>query len=340
MIASQSHFNSFESIELQSVVNPSSLTQNDINAFSVAKNKLSEIKVLLDRATAVDEVSSLPDQLVRQLSELKSDYLEKVNNIAKIHSIVGLSTNDVISQVNSSIAQINELHRQWFEIGSSNKALLTINAILSFDKSDTTSAKRKYESSITELGLAIEKANDLNRELEAKAAQSVVSNYAKIFEDEEGKNIRSSVIWLVVSLVLSGLLILGLIESYRLDWFQISEKVMTKDGEKIVLNLPNLISKLFLISFCVFIISFCFKQYSINKNLQTLNNHRKNALNSYKLFVDSIGKDDLASRNALMLQVAKAIYEHTNSGYLSIKQGDNSSPNVIEFTKFIGESKN
>lgn len=51
-----------------------------------------------------------------------------------------------------------------------------------------------------------------------------------------------------------------------------------------------------------------------DRHLQALNNHRKNALNSYELFVESIGKDDPISKNALMLQVGQSNLRKFHNG--------------------------
>ena len=54
--------------------------------------------------------------------------------------------------------------------------------------------------------------------------------------------------------------------------------------------------------------------------------------------MESINKEDYESRNSLMLQLAKAIYEQTSTGYINDKnQGVNSG--IIEITKMIGANK-
>jgi hypothetical protein len=45
-------------------------------------------------------------------------------------------------------------------------------------------------------------------------------------------------------------------------------------------------------------------------------------------------------RNALMLSVAKAIYEQSKSGYLNDKGEDSTSPSIIELTKLISNKEN
>jgi hypothetical protein len=121
--------------------------------------------------------------------------------------------------------------------------------------------------------------------------------------------------------------------SFRNDWFNITGN--SSDASKI--NYVNVIAKFFVFSLGIFAVNFCFKQYSIHRNLEELNRHRKNALKSFQLFSDSITSDP-ESRNALMLQVAKAIYDHSPTGYLSSKQQDG-TPNIIDLTKVISSTK-
>lgn len=333
----QYQFDDYESIQIQKILTPSSFTDIDKESFEKAKAKLETIQKLLDRANNINNSIELPETLEFNLIEYKKEFIELSNNLAKKHSNV--SSTELSTKISQTIAEINRFHHDAFQVSSSNNFLQTLQGIFIFDTKDLEGRNKKFNLKYKELEAAVKKADTLNKELEMKAAKSVVSNYAKIFGIEEETNKNTSIIWLVTSSILSLAILFLLTLSFEHDWFKITEKIMQGDNEKLSINIPNLITKLFIISFCVYIISFCFKQYSINKNLQTINNHRKNALNSYSLFVDSIGRDDPSSRNALMLQVAKAIYDYNSSGYLSTKQGDSSSPNIIEFTKFISEPK-
>ena len=99
--------------------------------------------------------------------------------------------------------------------------------------------------------------------------------------------------------------------------------------------LPVLIRKLFIIALIVFSLSFSFRQFLINKHLFTLNRHRETTLNSFRLFIETIDKDDISIRNALMLEVAKSIYEQGKTGYLSEKGKETTRPSIVELHKLI-----
>jgi hypothetical protein len=235
-------------------------------------------------------------------------------------------------------------------MSSSNQHLLLLNTIDSYENdhiesySETfTSFSNRFTLLSNELKDKIDVASILNQELREKAAKAIVSSYADIFSSQEKENKKSAITWLSISCTLASIIIIILFLSISGDWFHITSIKNIEEGNRTitqeVYNYPNLITKIFIISVSLYLISFSFKQYSINKHLQTLNNHRKNALNSYELFTNTIGKDDTSSRNALMLQVAKSIYENSNTGFLSVKQSDTGTNALTEITKFVSESK-
>jgi hypothetical protein len=66
--------------------------------------------------------------------------------------------------------------------------------------------------------------------------------------------------------------------------------------------------------------------------------YRQNGFNSYKLFIETVSKDDVETINNLMLQLAKAIYDQTITGYISDKN-PNINSGIVEITKMISSNK-
>jgi hypothetical protein len=114
-------------------------------------------------------------------------------------------------------------------------------------------------------------------------------------------------------------------------------EIFNEAGKFIRYDFTALVTKILIIAVIIFLMSFSFKQYSVNRHLQTLNTQRQKALNSYKLFTESISKDDTNSHNALMIQVAKAIYEPQSTGFLNEK-GQQINSGIVELTKIIGQN--
>ncbi len=211
---------------------------------------------------------------------------------------------------------------------------------LSFEKarSNVTSLINHAENALNVLQNTSDSANTILGELQKKVAQNTVSDYAQVFENSADSHRRHSKYWLVAGGAISFIFIGYIITDAKYRFFP-TEILDSQTNELLRYDLTNLATKIFLIAMLVFFISFSFKQYNVNRHLQTLNRHRQHALNSYILFSQSISGDDVSSRNSLMIHVAKAIYEHNQStGYLSEKTQQINS-GILELTKIIGESK-
>jgi hypothetical protein len=93
-------------------------------------------------------------------------------------------------------------------------------------------------------------------------------------------------------------------------------------------NLPNakavsrLIERVLGLLLIAYLIRFALKQYSIRMHLYTVNRHRANILNSFKLLFQSVGKESPAVRDELTLLVAAGVYNIGDTGYLNDKTID------------------
>lgn len=87
-----------------------------------------------------------------------------------------------------------------------------------------------------------------------------------------------------------------------------------------------------------FLVSHFSRVYSAERHLYTLNVHRQNALNSFKQFNDSVNKteseDDLKTKNAILVQMTRAIFDNPETGYLrSSRQKFGSVNQILEVGK-------
>lgn len=180
-------------------------------------------------------------------------------------------------------------------------------------------------NNVVEINSLVDSLNKLKTEFEEKAIEVTVSNYAEIFKIESKDKLKSSKIWLGFGILAlaSAFAILGILFNYQIE-----------QGKE----LSFIISKVTVLALLFFAITFLFKQYSINKHLATLNKHRENTLNSYKLFIDGLESGDSDIRNAIMMQVAKSIYEQGRTGYINEKGGEMESPSIIELIRTLPKS--
>ena len=100
----------------------------------------------------------------------------------------------------------------------------------------------------------------------------------------------------------------------------------------------NMVGRVLLLSLGIFVISFAFKQYRVNKHLHTLNKHRANTLKSFE-YLTQEGKMNDESYNAILREVAKAIYEAGQTGYVNTNDTNADIPSIVDMTKIIHSPK-
>lgn len=265
--------------------------------------------------------------IVKRIQEY--DYQKDEQNQFRIH-------NDITQRV-------RQLHNQVFTQQQDN-LLLLFAAMRSFDIAAVSTALGQLDKARKDVEELNKQQKGVIDSLRAKAGEQTIQNYAEIFRRQAGRHssfsitfkpkLRISVgaayFWIAAALIL---FYVGLTN------IEVLEKWFPLNSENPYLLIGTLVKRIALISLWIYLISFSLRQFSINKHLFTLNKHRENALNSFRLFTETIGKDDPHARSQLMLQVAKAIYEQRSTGYLSHKSGDTKEPSILELTRFIEPRK-
>jgi len=134
-------------------------------------------------------------------------------------------------------------------------------------------------------------------------------------------------LWLLSAFAFCSILILILFNID--DFISLSANTWTPN------SVAHLLGRSIIISLNIFIISFCFKQYRINKHLHTLNLHRSNTLKSFEYLTKAPDKLDAASYNAILMKVAESIYNAGHTGYVSSSEQNSDMPSIIDMTKVI-----
>lgn len=321
----------------------------DMNRLATALDQLKELSEILGEMININESRTLPQQLASKIDKFNSDILHFTNQIEQSEK----GTPDIIAKKKDQyLTNIKKYYDQCFRIGhqdNPNKLIEYYSIVKSFGQSNNKlnkeieNLKNSYSDNIVESKKGLEElkrhsseSKTILNELKKKTSNQTVSDYAIVFEETAGKYKTLSENWFKSGIILSIIfVILVLIVSFCKI---LSTEILAENGDFIRYNLSNLFTKILIVAVLIFLMSFSFKQYSINKHLQTLNTHRQNALNSYQLFTKSIVGEDENSQNALMIQVAKAIYENTQStGFLNEKN-QNVNSGIVELTKIIGKN--
>lgn len=120
-----------------------------------------------------------------------------------------------------------------------------------------------------------------------------------------------------------GLILLTWIFAIIFLWgINFSQQTETSWWKNIFLTIheQNIIERIVILSLLWFLISHFSKIYSAEKHLYVLNNQRQNALNSHRQIIDSVQstntENDLETKNAILLQMTKAIFDNQDTWYL------------------------
>lgn len=203
-----------------------------------------------------------------------------------------------------------------------------------FDSTDFKQKLKDLKKHETEVNKIVEN-------MRIKAADESVRDYSMIFRTQSEKHSKLSGTWYkpvtwkfgeaqkwLIGGIISGIVLIQVINNL--------DSIFTwSANDTTEIQIIQMISRFAVVSFMLYLIAFCFKQYSVNKHLFTINKHRQNTLDSYELFISSLSSEDGALKDALMMEVAKSIYESGNTGYLSAKHSENNTPSIIELTRLI-----
>lgn len=284
---------------------------------------------------------NFPEEFIHQVNSRINELHSFNTRIKKIDFDTDASRN--FDERNSIIRDIRTYYNEIINV--KNNFLPIYTSIKLIGIQDVEEASKKYTEFKKEIEREITEIRTLEQTLRTEATKETLSDYAEIFEKQArihsnfklknktkfSPKFGAAERWLSIGIILIILLLIVLFIGK--DIFNINYDDPTN-------SLPQIIQKIAVLAVLIYLIRFSLKQFSINKHLFTLNKHRENVLNSFKIFIASISKDDLSVRNTLMLSVAKAIYEQNKSGYLNEKGDDNSSPSIIELTKLISNKEN
>jgi hypothetical protein len=307
----------FRNIDIEQLI-PGSFV--DPQRWRENKRKLIELKVFVDEMMRI--ATNLDNQIPEKLAANAHGYANGIITfLTQIADQGKGNAQEILSLKEGTLKNIERFYRECIDKESNQPNqigfLETFNTIKNLErhnwekdlsdinkmKNEATSAKASIDTILTES--------------QRKAATSTMANYAEIFGRESKANYDRSRVWLITGILL---ILIFLIPLLFTNWY---EKLPTEDvladGKLIKYNLSYLIIKVLIFAIQIFLISFSFKQYSICMHLMTINKHRQNGLDSFKLFSESISKDNTTLLHELMLQLSKAIYEQTSTGYISVK---------------------
>jgi hypothetical protein len=335
----QEEIERFKKFDLNQVVHT-----NQENNFINKRQPLDEIYEMLHEIIDIIQIHPLHDGLAIPLEE----YLLHFNNLLNQLLIYDYKTDDTERRTyRNLLVSIDNMYKQFFgQIDEKNPTypllknfdlvstynFVKLKTLSSID--DTRSAAQKKLEAIEEIG---QKVTDLHKEMQRQSTETVSEKYANIFGQEalihsnsyfnKGKT-GAAQYWLITAVftIIAFITFLAFIDCLM------PIKVNTTPTVTVL----EYLRRLFTISFIIYLITFMIKQYNIRKHLSAVNRHRENTLNSFKLFIQSIDSTDTDVKNTIVKEIAKAIYESGETGFISNKAESPETNSIItEINKYI-----
>ena len=290
----------------------------------------------------LDRIKKIFDDIFGYLSteNLSTNFLSIFENQLKIFEQFTRQITGDFKDITQREDWINRIKDKEIEIF---KSLFPIYSYIQFvDPSKDKKLQKLLEISeqkIKKLNENLNKTENLLNEAQKKATQSEIIKYGNFFGQEASGNKRNAHInfWVMI-----GCIVLTL----SLSVFFLREITFLKtEGANFwsnlfnTINTQNIIIKFVVLSLGGYLISHFSKVYSAEKHLYNLNIQRQNALNSHKQILDSIisteSENEKEIRNAILLELTRAIFESKDTGYLNGVQSPTSTSQIVEISKTL-----
>lgn len=162
-------------------------------------------------------------------------------------------------------------------------------------------------------------------EVQKQAAEAGVSQNALIFETAAKAQRESADDWLRATrwagIVTFGLAIILLLSPL------VYSPATTPQAIQLIF------SKVLVVSVAFFVLIWCSKNYRAARHNQTLNQHRADALKTFRAFVE--GTSEVAVKDAILVQAAQAAFAPRNTGY---DGGDGDGPQIQPIVEVFGKT--
>ncbi|WP_430817875.1 hypothetical protein [Carboxylicivirga sp. RSCT41] len=330
---------------------------------SLYKSVDDNYKLSIDKYLEMVELTKeLLNLVYEQNVRLPEQYKESIININKVLVNVALSIlpeelptellgkseipiNIKFGDFSNIANTINSIYSEQMLISSSERSSLKLFELYSFVKASYNIidhfALQKLRTTYTEaINDSIATKTKLDNILESakkSTAEKNISNFAQVYGDKANDNKTFALAWLITGLVMIFCFILFLSLSSINNWFpsEVTATIKEIPNSFVRYNYGNLFTKAMLVAISVFFITFCFKQFSIQRHLQTINQHRSDTLNSYDLYKLSMSSNiSEETKDELLGHIAKTIYDHQPTGFISEKT-QNVNSGIFELTKNI-----
>jgi len=303
------------------------------------------IKTLIDDLTTkinrTDKVKDkIGDTLLSQVYNVYKQIIAKLNQVISYDNGQFVSNKSAIeNQIN---AQYEQLLNHWPQVvaiindTAENQDASELLSQLEKLSIKSESDAKEIEDLKTRLSSELK---DFEKKYKDQFKRAELVNQKEIFSFQASDYNTSAFRWLIGVIVSSLILLIVLWFVFKNFCFdltcysnisEINYNQIDSSGNRTILYLEifkAIAYRLFLISFVVYIVNFCVKNYNASKHNQTVNSQKANSLNAALVLLERAKTDE--GNDNIMTQAASAIFSHQPTGY-NKKDPENISKSITE----------
>jgi len=312
-------------IDVEKVISSATLAGEML--FEPLRDELLGIRQMASGLTEVDWEKA-PQELVKRVMEQCISLHQRVLELGRFNGSRG-----------DAITLMKSVRQVYMQVLSNAPPLLAI---------DSSPEKVRSQSALilSDLEDRQQEAEKILQSLQRAAGQVVVAIYSEHFDNEARDSIKMSRWWLG-SAVVAGVLtvLLALLITFHpplLTTPAFGSHQTTAGGASdasygpasewptAAVIVQSSIGKLVMFSVLYFFVIWSGRNYRSSRHNAVVNQHRRNAINTFEAFVQAAG-DDPEIRRAVLLQTTQAIFAPQASGFISREaESGASNPQVLE----------
>ena len=303
------------------------------------------IKTLIDDLTTkfnrTDQVKEkIGDTLLAQVYNVYKQIIAKLNQVINFDNGQFVSNKATIeNQIN---AQYEQLLNHWPQVVAIiNDTAENQDASELLSQLEKLSAKSESDAKeIEELKTRLSsELKDFEKRYKDQYKRAELVNQREIFSFQASDYNRLAFRWLIGVIAASVFLLIILWLVFKNFCFdltcytnisEINYNQIDSSGNRTILYLEifkAIAYRLFLISFVVYLVNFCVRNYNASKHNQTVNSQKANSLNAALVLLERAKTDE--GNDNIMSQAASAIFSHQPTGY-NKKDPENVSKSITE----------
>lgn len=269
----------------------------ELNFASVVE-KLNVIRRLV-QALGLEPDDELPSAVVTQVTA----QLDQVVTIISQIQAFTLAQDQAATQRTNLETQV-ENYREWF-VQNVRPHLRGTETDISASKAQIEDALIKATDASTEIDELLNRLRRAAGEAGATELSSYYQRQSTNHETQAGRFLIGAVAAFVFTLALGIVLFvvapisITSTSTVAVEWTQLTR---------------SLIARLFFLGLSTYVLAFAVRNYRINRHLQTTNEEKRNALNTYPLFVAAAPTAE--TENIVTSAVATSVFGATDTGYL------------------------